>query len=334
MNKKPAGSFYRHIVRDAWEIVRKRRVLWVLGFFVAFLGNGGIYELLIQGTGRLGLRQDFGGVAAFVGILPSGPELLNGIQRLGAFDAAASLLMLIAVLAVFGIALWVVISSQGGLLTGIRDAHRGRTLRFGNLFGAGNEVFWPLLWLNLLSRLAITSFFYLLLSVLVLLMSDASVANATLYLVAFLILVPLTLIIGFVGVFAASYITLYRMRFIEAVETALALFRAYWLISLETAVILFAVNIAVALGLTAVFVALGTVFLIIFGFLLGASSAAAWIFMAIAAVLALALLVMTGAGLAAYQHTVWTLLFLKLNQRGHGGIAKIVRLFERFLGRR
>ncbi len=333
MNKKPEASFYRHLIRDAWKTVRDNRLLWIFGFFVAFLGNGGVYELLVQGTGRLGLQEDFGGLGALLGLIPSGTEIARGLEKISAFSAAVFFLVFVACVALGAVALWVVISSQGALIAGIRDESKGKRLKFAAMFNVGGEVFWPLLALNILSRAAITSFFYLLLSILVLFMTKATLANGLLYLAAFLVIVPLTLVIGFVTIYAACYLTLHRLRFVEAVETGIALFRGYWLISLETALILFAVNVIVALLLAFVMAILVALYLLMFGLIVASAGVGPWILLVIGATMAVTLLVTAGAGLAAFQYAVWTLLFIKLNQRGHGAVAKIVRLYNRLLGR-
>lgn len=331
--KKPSGTFYRHILADAWGAVKSAKVLWLLGFFVSFLGNGGVYELLIQGTGRLGLRQDFGGAFAMAGILPSGERFAEAVGTIGGFDTAVALLIGLTVLAMLGLAVWVVVSAQGGLIAGLRDALKGRKVAFGEAFSAGAEVFWPLFTLNLFSRLAVMSLFYLLLALLVLLLAKATLLSSLAYLVGFLVAVPLTVVIGFITIYAACYVTIHRLTFIQALDSALALFRRYWLVSLEMAVILFVINVLVAFVLGAI---MGAVGLALLPFIVGASllqsGPALGAVLALAAVAAVAVLAIVGSGLAAFQYAAWVALFGKLHAKGHGGVPKIVRWFERLLG--
>ena len=328
MQKSPAGSFYRHIIRDAWEGVRNNPVLWIFGFFVSFLGNGGVYELLIQGTGRLGLDQDFGGFLAIAGLLPSGPELWRTVMRTQ--GTALVLLTAVIALALLIIAVWAVVSSQGALIQGARDAARKKKHTFATLFAAGNEVVGPLLLLDILSRVAVSAFFYLLLSILIFLLAKASVLAALGYLVAFLVLIPLSIIVGFVTIYAACYLTLHRMRFVEAVESAIALFLKHWLVSIETAVILFALNVLVAFALGLSLAILAAIVFVLYGLTIALTGAVAWILLLIGGVMALGMLVIAGAGLAAFQYAVWTELFLKLN-KGGAAVAKIVRWFRKLM---
>jgi hypothetical protein len=330
---KPSGAFYRHILADAWKAVRKNKALWLLGFFVSFLGNGGVYELLVQGTGRLGLTEDFG---APFRLLPGSGEgsFVEALSALGVQDTVLLLLIALTALGLLAVAAWVVVSAQGGLIAGVRDADRSRTTAFGSLFAAGNEVAWPLFLLNLLSRLAVTTFFYLLLSLTILYLADANLWSSFSYLAGFVLLVPLTLIIGFVTVYAACYVTLQRLPLVAAVESAVALFRRYWLISLETALILFGINLLAAFGIGAVATVGGVVLLPI---LIGASfvegGALVGAILAVGGLLAVALLAFAGAVLAAFQYAVWVHLFTKLHMRGHGGKSKLARWFERLLKR-
>ncbi|HTK59808.1 MAG TPA: hypothetical protein VL283_01245, partial [Candidatus Baltobacteraceae bacterium] len=257
---KPSGAFYRHILADAWKSVRKNKALWLLGFFVSFLGNGGVYELLIQGTGRLGLDEDFGGLFGVVMQQGDG-RFGEALSNAGAQSVVIFLLVALTVIGLAAVAVWVVVSAQGGLIAGARDAERGRKTSFGSLFAAGNEVAGPLFVLNALSRLAVMAFFYLLLSLTILYLADANLWSAFSYLAGFILLIPLTLIIGFVTIYAACYVTLQRLSLVAAIESAVALFRRYWLISLETALALFGVNLLAAFGIAAATTLAGVVLL-------------------------------------------------------------------------
>jgi hypothetical protein len=327
---KPSGAFYRHILADAWKTVRKNKALWLLGFFVSFLGNGGVYELLIQGTGRLGLDEDFGGLLS-LGLMQGG-GLNEALANAGAQNVIIFLLVALTVLGLAAVAVWVVVSAQGGLIAGARDAERGRKTTFGSLFAAGNEVAGPLFVLNALSRLAIMAFFYLLLSLTILYLADANLWSSFSYLAGFVLLIPLTLIIGFVTIYAACYVTLQRLPLIAAIESAVALFRKYWLISLETALALFAVNLMAAFGMAMATTIAAVVLLPI---LVGASFVQGGVLVggviALASLAAVILLAIVGGGLAAFQYAVWVHLFTKLHQRGHGGKSKIARWFEKLL---
>jgi hypothetical protein len=236
------------------------------------------------------------------------------------------------VLALLAVAVWVVVSSQGGIIAGVRDVLKGRKPGFRPAFAAGTEVFWPLVALNAFSRLAITTLFYLLLALLVLLLTKVTLASSLLYLVGFLTLIPLTLVIGFITVYAACYVVLQRLRLVAAIESALDLFRKYWLISLETAAILFGINIVTAFAIGAVMSALG---LAILPFVVGASllqsSPVLGILLALTIVLGVLILAVVGSGLAAFQYATWVVLFNKLHVRGHGAKSKLVRWFERLL---
>lgn len=332
MKKNPPGSFYRHILRDAWNVTRKNKVLWIFGFFVSFLGAGGVYELLVQGTGKLGLNQDFGSYLVLSALVPTGPEILTTLGNLGAANSIVLVLFGIAALGVLAVAVWIIVSSQGAIIHGIRDAHKRKKLRFSKLFAAGSEVFGRLFIMNLLSRFAIAASFYLILSLMLLLLAKGTLFASLLYLAAFLVLMPLTLIIGFITIYAAAYITLNRMKLVDAVETALFLFRKYWLISLEIAVILFAINIAVSLGVGLLFSFLAVMFLpLIIGASLVGANVGLWIALGLAGIVGVALLVLVGAGLITYQYSVWTLLFMKLHVRGHRGISKLVRMLGHFV---
>lgn len=328
---KPTGAFYRHILADAWKAVRKNKALWLLGFFVSFLGNGGVYELLIQGTGRLGLDENFG-QAFSLSMLPGGGDLGAALAAAGTQSIVIFLLVALTVLGLAAVAVWVIVSAQGGLIAGARDADRGRKTTFGSLFAAGNEVAWPLFMLNAFSRLAIMAVFYLLLSLTILYLADANLWSSFSYLAGFVLLIPLTLVIGFVTIYAACYVTIQRLPLVAAIESAVALFRTYWLISLETALVLFVVNLLAALGIGAAAVIAGVILLpILIGAAVVQGGAAVGFIIALAGLIAVVLLAVIGGILAAFQYAVWVHLFTKLHQRGHGGKSKLARWFEKLL---
>lgn len=333
MTQSPTSSFYRHLLRDAWKVVRANPLLWVFGFFVSFLGNGGVYELLIQGTGRLGLRQDFGGLVALASLAPSGPQLwgaLTGVQGLGT-AVIIVILGLAALLALFLAA--AVVVSQGALISGIRDAARRRNHTFATLVEAGRGHFWSLLGLDVLSRLAVAACFYLLLSCLLALIAKPSALLAGTYLLAFLILIPATLVVGFVTIYSACHLVLYRSRLVEAIEAAVRLFLDNWLINLEMAALLFAVNVVASVAAGAVAYVIGILCLVIFGLTSALTGSLAWIVLLIGGVIAVLCLAFVGAGLAAFQYAAWIELFLKLNKPGHGAIAKLARWWHGAFGR-
>lgn len=328
---KPTGAFYRHILADAWKAVRRNKALWLLGFFVSFLGNGGVYELLIQGTGRLGLDEDFGQFFS-LGMIPGEGSIAEAMSGVGVQNIVVFLLVALTVLGLVAVAVWVVVSAQGGLIAGARDAERGRKTSFGSLFAAGNEVAPALFVLNVLSRLAIMAFFYLLLSLTILYLADANVWSSFSYLAGFVLLIPLTLIIGFVTIYAACYVTLQRLPLVAAIESAVALFRKYWLISLETALVLFGVNLLAAFGIAAATTVAGVVLLPLFvGASLVQGGGALAVIVALVGLAAVVFLAVVGGILAAFQYAVWVHLFTKLHQRGHGGKSKIARWFENLL---
>ncbi len=328
---KPSGTLYRHLLADAWDAVRKNKALWILGFFVSFLGNGGVYELLIQGTGRLGLNGSFGRYFA-LGSLPGEGTVAQAMKNIGTGNLLPLLLAAVTALALAMLAAWVVVSAQGGLIAGARGVEKGRKATFRSAFAAGNEVFGPLLLVNVLSRLAVMMFFYLLLALTVLYLADANIWSVLGYLAGFVTLIPLTLIIGFVTIYAACYITLQRLPFVAAVESAIALFRKYWLISLETSLLLFGINFlaAVGIGMTLTFAGIALVPFILGVSLLGSGLALA-VVTGLAAATAVIFLAFVGSGLAAFQYAVWVHLFTKLHQRGHDATPKLARWFGRLL---
>jgi len=104
-------------------------------------------------------------------------------------------------------------------------------------------------------------------------------------------------------------------------ESAGRLFRDNWLVSVEMAVIIFLIDF-LASGVVLVILSLFFLPLLLLGLILQLN----WLIILIM-LLAIVVIVVFGSALATFQTASWTVLFLRLKERGV--LAKLERLFRR-----
>jgi len=123
------------ILGRAWEITRRWKVLWVLGFLVS-LGSGGGASNYYSFGGR---DRDFSGHG--VDIAPEWVAVIIAIACLGVL---------------LGIALWVItVMARGGLIAGVQQVEDNRTTAFRQAWRVGRRRFWTLFGLDVLASLPV-----------------------------------------------------------------------------------------------------------------------------------------------------------------------------------
>lgn len=127
---------YGKVLKRAWEITWKWKILWVLGFLAA-LGQGG-------GGGGGGSNYS-SSVGDWEGWQTS-PEISGAI--IAAIVAVACVAVLI------GIAIWVVsVIARGGLIAGVQQVEDEGDTKFGQAWRVGRKRFWSLFGINILAGL-------------------------------------------------------------------------------------------------------------------------------------------------------------------------------------
>lgn len=315
---------YRYILRDALLITWRNKFLWFLGFFVALLGNGGAYEIILKSVDRSVLKALLGG-----GEVPSIISALAKLKDLVLRSASVKPVLefvLVIVLLIILAALYFLFSSAAMTATilavkklrhgkiGLLEALRESLPHLPHVFGINvlTKILiallvamsaWPLGWLFLKSRLAF----------------------GAIYVLVFVVMMALGLVISFISIYAACNSVFGANHIFSAFREAWHIFRKNAIISIEMALLLFFLNLAVSIVLLAVLVSIGG----IFGLILTLLSATKlnivfWIVTALGVLFFTALLVLTGSFFGAFQLASWTILYTKL-VRGEA-LSKIVRL--------
>ena len=300
---------YGDLIRDAIRITRHNRYLWFFGFFVGLSSGGG------GGGGGGGdfdeqSSAEIASVAAFAA------------QR-GPFDNVLLIVALVVVvflILVVCFALYVI--SQGGLTESVAAIERGEARRFSSTWRSGVSYFWRVLGQVLLFvgivlgiLLAVGIPFALLIAGAF--ATDSTALRALVIFVAVLVGIAVLIVIfiplAIIRQFARRELVVRGVGILGSVGTGYRLFRRnlgtsllVWLIQLG---LMLGAGIALIIGLLVVgFVLfLPTIILAVAG-----SQAAAIIAGVVAGLILLPLLVVAVAILGTFNHSYWTLAYLRL----------------------
>ena len=318
-------SIHRHVLKKALDTIMNYWYLWPLGLFASLLGNGSEFQML---TNQYELVNNQEGLVSVLRekLLTPTDTLIKAFQS-WSFDQT---IVALIVLAIFVALAWLSVSSVAGLVIGINKAQNEERSTFKELLLAGTKKFWPTFGYLAVAKI-ITGFIITIIFAPVIAASYKAgymFFNGLLVLSSILIIIPAAIVINFLTKFAIASYLINKTEFTASWKHAWQLFKNHWLIVIEQALILLAINLLI--GLLVIIV-----FFIIFGpfFLLGSVTAGGFFPLVLFGVLLVGLIIVTlGSGLASYQYSAWTILYLHLTENS-SYTAKIVRLFTKLFNK-
>ncbi|KKU13210.1 MAG: hypothetical protein UX17_C0024G0006 [Parcubacteria group bacterium GW2011_GWC2_45_7] len=314
------ASVYRGILKQAWEITRRNKKLWVLGFLAIFWGNIGAYNIFDRSFGFL--------TAPTYPVSPGSLELAPVLKSATPLAIASGIVMTLLILSVLFILLWFMTVGRGGLIEAIAKRSDNKKVTVAAAITKGAKFFWPLLGIGLLSRLDVPLYVFLLApAVRRTALGDGE--GTGFFVLIFLAITLASLILSFLGIYASASVVLQGEKFLAAIKKSLQLFSRFWLVSIELALILYLVTLVLGIALIVAGLILGIPLLLLYVIvMLLQIPAGIWIVLVPAAVVYIALLIIVGSAFATFHMSAWTLLFMRLSREG--AVAKVVRLTSRF----
>ena len=311
------GTLYRHILRHAWEITLRNKILWVLGFLAVFWGEVGAYHSLNSALGDFSASLP----ERISGSLPTFSWFHSFTKGGVAVGVGAIVVLLLCFIALLVLAL----AARGGLIFEIASRHKGKKISISDGLRRGFRAFWPLLLVGLLTKLDILLTF---LMITPLTEGSAPPFALGLFIVAFTLVTLISLTVSFLGIYASCLIVLEGYGVVEAIRESLRLFARHWLVSLEMALLLYGLGFLVGISVLLLMAVLAVPFILLMTIVTLLHLKGLVLLVLIPAILIyMALLIVLGAGFVTFQYTAWTLLFLRLEDQP---VAKIVRLTSRF----
>ena len=319
-------SFYRNILKQAWVLTKNNKYLWWFGAFAALLGNGGELEILFNNVGGDPGQALF---PAWQRIFSTGifsGHTLANIGNLFRQDTLNIIFVLVACLLALAVCLfliWLVIVSQAAVVNNSAAVikQKKHTLRDG--LDSGILNFWPVLALNIIIKAVI----YTLLVVISLpaIFYQGNFNSNLFYIIALVIIVPVTIILSFIMKYAVAYVVINKSKVEPAIKKSWRLFKENWLISFEMAIILFIINLLVGLAIILAILVLAVPFLFLgLIFYYSFSVVGSWLIVILAFTSFLFIIVLAGAALAVFQISSWTGLFLEIDKKSV--TSKLVRM--------
>jgi len=306
---------FRDTFKKALSIIWNHKFLWIFGFFVAFLGAGGELEILFRDYSRFGdISSNLNNIqdlykAGFVSFI------FNNFKSFLVQYPFQAIVILFIFLVVAVALIWLIVVSQVGLIYNIKEIAQQRQGGIKQGYRAGLKFFGNALAFDIIAQL----FAYALLLIISLplvaffLNRNSELIRTIFVVIAFLIALPLNIIISFIIKYAVFYLVTEERKFWDSFKQGWKLFLKNWLLSIEMAVLVLVIGLAagLALGLAIIFVAapfalLGFI-MILFNF-----KAAVWVVVVIGLVVISILIIVAGSIFSSFQYTAWVLLFSRL----------------------
>ncbi|MBI5230439.1 MAG: hypothetical protein HY981_04025 [Candidatus Magasanikbacteria bacterium] len=313
---------YREVVKEAFEITRHKKYLWLFGLLAAFLGNGGAFELFIKVFSQIVNRG--------VTFTESVRMALTGWRTLPwATDTVSLAVVLAAILIAIGVLfLLAIILSHGALLLSCAHIHKGKDAKQTKMWLAAWRSFWPLAGVVILFKLLIVSAVGFAAWPLHLILTGRAGAWLTvLFPVIFLGVVCFILVCSFLSFYAASFILIEKNELVDAIVESWELFLDHWLVSIEMAGVTFVASVAAGLAALAGVAFLAIPFSLIAAFsFIYAVPIIGIVSIFVSSFFALMFVFYIGSLLATFQTAAWVILFSRMRE-GRAG-SKLLRLFK------
>jgi len=311
-------NFYRQLLKKSYLILKRYKFLWFFGIFAAIMGNGREIQMLSRASEivpNLPTRVSEWGVF-FSANTPV--DLIKLFWEFITLKPSVAIPFVIVLLLVLVFVIWLMMVSQIALVSATDKINASKAVDFSTVFAATHGKVWEVFGLNIFTRLILYTAFILLLlpfSGLLMISNGNMIAIFSITLLAFLVFVPLAIIMNFVLKYGIIYAVIDDEKLWPAFINAWKLFWKEWLVSIEFALIMFVLNILVVIGLFVVLFFLAVPFLALGVMLLTTKLVVlANLAIIVAMILFLGLIVLVSAGFAVFQYSGWTLLFFELKK--------------------
>ncbi|NCF74892.1 MAG: hypothetical protein GWO87_00170 [Xanthomonadaceae bacterium] len=327
--------FYLRILIDSWKLVWRNKLLWFFGLFSFILGKGVWCNFTSDSFSGV-FKQ--GGIIfnlAKIGIFNN--SFLNNLKNAMLSDWFSFFMIIfifLLIIFIFIILIFVSAIGQGGLVYSIFKLDKKEKINIHDGISIGRRNFWRILSLNIIEKYIIwtLSFFLATLTVLGLAKKSSSII---IWSFIFLILITVVLIIcSLIMKYALAFVVLKGKNPIASIKEGIILFYKNYIVNFEIAFFLFVINyifkyimilmaIILLVPLTRTFEGFS---LYMFG---GFSFDFYFVF--IPCLLIFFVLSFISI-LVSYNYSVWTLMFVRLNNNkriNKGAISNLIGNFKK-----
>lgn len=288
---------YIEIIKSAWQITWKNRFLWWFGLLIALSSGPGVNYGFNSGK-----KSDFddASIQKFAEFISMHWQwIITGIIFLA---------VVVIVLIILGII------ARAGLIKSIHYICKNNPGGFKSGMIEGKKYFWRLFFLGIIILVLIfASIFVLAIPVIFLVASKAYASGIFLGFLAFLIFIPVMILVSFLKIFGHFYIVLGDLSMWNALEKAYELFQNNLLASIIMGLLFIPLGIFLMLVILAIIISLAVVFIAI-GFMLYAifGNIGAMISVAIGIICFLAIFVVMRSAYETFAQAAWYLFFSEI----------------------
>ena len=322
-------TFYRPILKKAWQITKHYKFLWFFGLFAALLGNGGEFEIFYNNIARLKDQPE--SMSAIRDLYSTGrfEEIFRQASQFFSSGSALSIVYTIFIILLFILLVWLIIISHSAIIFNVQKNQKGERSNFAESFQIGRHFFKPVFLVNLYSRLIIYLLFLVLcVPFLYFYLQNAAAGHLLSYMIlSFIIFVPIGIIVSFIAKYATAFVVIKGLPVGQAIREGWRLFIGNWLISLEMVVVLFLINLLAGVGFFIGFVLIALPFLLLaLVFYTAASVTGLYVILIPAGIIFFVALFVVGSMISVFQFSAWILTFMKLTE---GKVfSKLIRIFH------
>ena len=311
-------TLYKDILKKSWSITIKNKFLWFFGIFSLILGSAGEYEVLYSITRREDKAN--GVIDSFIDFIMVFSSGFLGIGKRLIEEPLLTVEILLTFLFLFILFLfmvWLANISQIAIVDSNYKITRQKEANIKTGLNTGLSKFWPVLSLNIFTKLMII----LLLALL------AKFTTSILYGFVFLSVLFLLLVIAFITKYAIAYIVIRNEKIKHALILAYDLFKKNWLVSLELTLVLLAFTFFFVFVSMLVMVTALYFMAFLLEFFNSHNDSIALYFSALIPILLLIIFTYTLSLLSVFQISAWTNLFIEIDVKG--AKSKLERMFTK-----
>lgn len=297
---------YWKLIKRAWYITGKYKFLWIFGLFLGGSSINSASSYNNSYSNEINNSQD-------INFIEKGQEL---------FFANLLIIGIITFIVLVAILIMVCIKviSYSAVIAGVNEIEETGESNFSRAFKLGIKYFWKILALHLLDGLFTVALLIILgLPVVLLFILNMPLRGFVLGLLAFMIFLPLVILINFVFTYASRSIVINKNKLVESIKTGFVVFKDNILASFLISLILFAINMGVTIIVIITLLFLGLLFgipMVLIGIILsaGAGIIGSILLIILGILLIGVFFVFIGAIINTFQSTLWTLVYRELTR--------------------
>lgn len=325
-------TLYRDILKNAFNITFKNKILWFLGLFAAPLVGIAEYKIAANIFNGVNGELLFEGWPQIFGIFISQFKDMIKVFITDPVFGFIILVILFAVILFIFFLIWISVVAQCALIDGINQSNQKAVAnaKLNAFIGSGVKNFLPVFSIHFFVKLILTlSFLLVSLPIIIIVIGNNNILPSVLYVIFSLIFMPIIIIIMFSSKYAINYIIIEREKFFDSIKKGCGLFFDNWLISIEMSLILFLVSIFTGIAVVAVgsFIVL-PLMLLVYIFIQIQLIFLVKFILVFSLLLLLILSLLFAAIFSTFQYSSWVLLFNKLTKNDGRVAGRLARWFN------